>query len=663
MIEQSRKSFDTYLERNSSDLSTAIHDLWQQRDPTAWAKDPYFYTRLGEIADKLGQTMFAYDVLEEALKGTRQVAGGAKGASQQDLRLTQLYCLSLIKCGYLLKARDLLSNLVRQGHLDEETLGILGRVYKEMWLIEGEGARDHPYLKKSRSLYLEAFNRSRGNYSGINAASLSLILEDGLTARKLARQVIKICGDRLRRQGSRDYWTLATLGEGFILLERQQEAAKYYGLARRVCGRNYANLASSKRQLRLLSRYTQVQEAVMATLLIPPVAAFTGHMLDAPGRRPPRFPPRAAPAVKAGIRSVLDLLDVGIGYSSAACGGDVLFLECLQARGGECNVVLPFVQEDFFATSVEFAGPEWVQRARRVLQHVAGKEEAEQGRYLGDDLPFFYANLSIMGKAILRSRLLETDAHLIAVWDGRSSGATGGSAEFIAIWESLALPFTIIESRTGAVLPPGRREARVRSVRMRPRPSARDFRTTAGKVGREIVAILFADLVGYSRLQEEQIPSYIEGFLGSVARRLRKSRHKPVFSNIWGDAICFIFADLLGAAEYAMELRDVLRETDWPALGLPADLSIRIGLHAGPAYFAREPLLQRLNFFGSHVNQAARIEPITSPGNVYASEQFAALLLTDRRNRLDCRYVGVIVLPKEFGNYPIYHIRRKNEIC
>ena len=80
-----------------------------------------------------------------------------------------------------------------------------------------------------------------------------------------------------------------------------------------------------------------------------------------------------------------------------------------------------------------------------------------------------------------------------------------------------------------------------------------------------------------------------------------------------------------------------------------------------PAY-AQEPVLNRINFFGSHVNQAARIEPITSPGNVYASEQFAGLMLADSRNRLDCKYVGVIVLPKEFGSYPIYHVKRMSEI-
>jgi hypothetical protein len=143
MIISDRKSFDSYIDQKRNDLSTAVHDLWTSRDESVWAQESYFYTRLGELADKVGQAMFAYDVLEEGLKHF-----------PRDLRLIQLYCLSLIKCGYLIKARDLLSRLVKQGHQDEETLGILGRVYKEMWSISSGGAPDHPSLRKSRNLYL-----------------------------------------------------------------------------------------------------------------------------------------------------------------------------------------------------------------------------------------------------------------------------------------------------------------------------------------------------------------------------------------------------------------------------------------------------------------------------------------------------------------------------
>jgi len=647
-----RQHFDALLDPKSADLGTAIHELWRSRDPDSWSSEPYYYVRLGETADRLGQTMFAHDVLREGLK-----------VFPEDLRLNQLYSLSLVKCGYLLEARDRLTRLADGGHQDEETLGILGRVYKEMWLAASDGATDHPFLRKARNLYLKAFRLSRGNYSGINAATLSLILGDMPTAHRLARLVILVCQERLRAQAWEDYWVVATLGEAHLLLGRQEMAARYYARARSLAGASYAELASSRRQLKLLARYTAVSETVLAGLRIPPVVAFTGHMLDAPGRRSTRFPEGAVPAVGRSIAALLKSLGAGIGYSSSACGADVLFLEALQARGGECNVVLPFDRPDFFSTSVAFAGEPWVQRARRALSRSVRVDQATQGKYNGDDLLFYYANTLIMGKTILRSRFLETEPHLIAVWDGKDSRAVGGTADCIRTWKGFGLPLTVIHCRTGEVVETGGgRPAGLLRTHRRKLLGCPARPPLGSGVRRGIVAMLFADLVGFSRLEEEQFPRYVRSFLGILAGRLKKSAHRPIFKNVWGDALLFVFRDLLAAAEYAVELRDLVRATAWQELGLPQDLAIRIGLHVGPVYYAREPVLQRLNFFGTHVNQAARIEPVTSPGNVYASEQFAAFLLSEPDNRLDCRYVGVIVLPKEFGSYPIYHIRRKSEI-
>ena len=655
MIEQTREGFDRYLAKRGGELGNAIHDLWRSRDPEVWARDPYFHQRLGELADSLGQSMFAHDILQEGLHFFPDA-----------VRLTQLYCLSLIKCGFLLRARDLLASLVDKGHLDEETLGILGRVHKEMWLAEGNGDPKHPHLAKSRDLYLDAFRRSRGHYSGINAASLSLILGDRQLAARLGREVAGICAQRWKRPSERDYWTVATVAEANLVLGRQEQAARYYRAARARSERSYAALASTRRQLKLLARYTPVDPAVLEALRIPPVVAFTGHMLDTAGRKTPRFPETAAAEVQRHIAALLDKLDARIGYASAACGADVLFLESLQARGGESNVVLPFEREEFFRTSVEPAGESWVQRARKVLEHSFAVEQATRGGYGGDDVLFSYANQVILGKAILRSRFLETEPLLVAVWDGKKATLSGGTAECVQTWRESGFPTVVIDPTGGGVRqieaaaapPAGTRRKKGKDAAGKHRRG----RAAPQAGGRRTAAILFADLVGYSRLQEEQILSYVQGFLGALSDTVGRSAYRPLFKNTWGDAVCLVFADPLEAAESAMDIRDLVRDTDWTRWRLPAELNIRIGLHAGPVYGAREPLQQRWNFFGSHVNQAARIEPITSPGNVYASEPFAALLLADPRNRLECRYVGVIVLPKEFGSYPIYHIKRKNEV-
>ncbi len=67
MSEQTRADFNRRLAEAGGQPGNAIHDLWRSRDPAAWARDPYFHLRLGELANSLGQSMFAHDILQEGL--------------------------------------------------------------------------------------------------------------------------------------------------------------------------------------------------------------------------------------------------------------------------------------------------------------------------------------------------------------------------------------------------------------------------------------------------------------------------------------------------------------------------------------------------------------------------------------------------------------------
>ena len=99
---------------------------------------------------------------------------------------------------------------------------------------------------------------------------------------------------------------------------------------------------------------------------------------------------------------------------------------------------------------------------------------------------------------------------------------------------------------------------------------------------------------------------------------------------------------------------------DWEKKGLPEDLSLRISVHAGPAFYCKDPVLKKWQYTGSHVNRTARMEPITPPGEVYASQEFAALAAAQRVSDFRCDYVGQIPLPKESGIVPLYLIRPSN---
>ena len=46
-------------------------------------------------------------------------------------------------------------------------------------------------------------------------------------------------------------------------------------------------------------------------------------------------------------------MNAGIGFSSAACGTDILFLEAMIARGAAVHIVLPWPADEFVKTSVD----------------------------------------------------------------------------------------------------------------------------------------------------------------------------------------------------------------------------------------------------------------------------------------------------------------------
>ena len=89
-------------------------------------------------------------------------------------------------------------------------------------------------------------------------------------------------------------------------------------------------------------------------------------MTDESDRETKRFPAGLEEEVVFEIRQQLRTLDVGFGVSSAARGGDILFLEELLRRGGSAKVILPFPRGDFVTKSV---GAEWSARLGRILSH------------------------------------------------------------------------------------------------------------------------------------------------------------------------------------------------------------------------------------------------------------------------------------------------------
>ncbi len=622
----------------------AILRAWEGRDAGGWV-DAGRYTELGQRAIAAGQYVIASDILGEGL-----------GAFPDHAPLLYYAALALARSGargYAMRhVERLLSRTDLEAHLRSEALSLAGRIAKDRMAALESGAQHLQAAVQARNYYHEGWLQSGDFFPGINAATLSLLTGRAQDAQHIAGKVKARCLDAVTAANA-DHWLHATLGEAAVLLGERDEALRWYAEAYQQAGQRYGDLASMRRQLRLLAPHSGLAQEMLGVVPMPNVALFTGHMIDSPGRAQPRFPARIAPAVGVALGRMLDDAGVGFAYGSAACGADILFIEQALARGIEVNVVLPFGREEFIRTSVAFAGAEWVARFEQALARAASVSVCVDEGYLGDDMLFGFAAQLSQGLVLLRAQQLETHALLLAVADADPAPLNWGTESNVLAWRGLGLEERILD--LGDLRNAGTHVADGVGGPLLVEKTSASSNRSWGK--RQIKTMLFADVVGFSKLQEHNSPAFFLEFLGRVAREIEASPIAPVTCNTWGDGLFIVYEAAAPAVEFALRMRDTIARTDWRAVGLPPLIS-RVAIHTGPVFQAFDPVIQRINHFGSHVTRAARIEPVTAPGCVYITEQTAAMLTVDGGHQFACDYLGKITLAKGYGASTLYRVRR-----
>jgi len=253
--------------------------------------------------------------------------------------------------------------------------------------------------------------------------------------------------------------------------------------------------------------------------------------------------------------------------------------------------------------------------------------------------------------AALHAAQLDTEVVGIAVWDGNPGDGPGGTASAVGHWQSRGRRIDCIdpahpsESRSLDALTPQARGLAGPDVE--PNDGAHRLR-----------AMLFADAVGYSKLSEDQIPLFVEHFLTPVARLIEQSDEAPILKETAGDGFYFVFESVRDAGVFGLALRDLVANIDWEACKLPGSLGLRVALHCGPVHRMNDPITGQQKYTGPHTIRAARIEPITPPGQVYASQAFAALAAASGVADFKFEYVGRTALAKKYGSLGLYHVRR-----
>ncbi|NNE09115.1 MAG: DUF4071 domain-containing protein [Gemmatimonadetes bacterium] len=351
-------------------------------------------------------------------------------ADVEGVRADQLRAFACAKTGKVDEAIRLLESLRAAGHFDSETAGLLGGRYKQKWRKTGNPA----LLQAAYQAYRDSYDAEPNHYTGINAASLALTIEEPEESRRIAGEVLAaieaIPGSEV------DYWQAATKAQAQLLLGDLDAARREY---RRVVAADWSavqNIAIMRREARSdLANLGIAPDTLDEVLAVPRIAAFSGHRIDEADRAKPRFPEEKVGEVRLAIRERLHEHAVGFGFSSAAGGSDLLFLEELLERGGSARVFLPFPREDFARISV---APEWRRRFDRALDdprvEVETLLDAVPAEPAAIEESFQRCNEAVYDAAVRFAKRLDEEAILLAVWDGEPGDGRGGTADCVKLW-------------------------------------------------------------------------------------------------------------------------------------------------------------------------------------------------------------------------------------
>lgn len=160
------------------------------------------------------------------------------------------------------------------------------------------------------------------------------------------------------------------------------------------------------------------------------VFLFSGHMIDAPDRREPRFPAAEETVAARAISDTLDSLGAGredLALSSGACGGDILFAEACLQRGMRLELRLPFGINTFLEKSVNFAGQGWRSRFYAIMDNPLTSTlimPAELGPPPTGISPYVLTNLWLLHSALAWG---DEKVHFICLWNRQGGDGPGGT--------------------------------------------------------------------------------------------------------------------------------------------------------------------------------------------------------------------------------------------
>lgn len=562
-----------------------------------------------------GNLVLAYDLSQTALE-----------AGHEDADTRYLHVLVLARMGLTDRAIAACDRLDIAGLGTVDAGALIARLLKDRALAT-EGADRGPALTAAAERYRDVHDATGALFPAVNAATLFALAGDGDTACRIAHRIVDA-----PLPDDPDYYDLATLAEAQVIVQRHEDATCTLALARTRRGAGLGARSGTARQIGLLLAAQGLTHERARDVLAP---LSPGRAVFYCGRM---FAEDAAveARLRDDIRTFLAQGPVAAAFGSLACGADILIAEEMLAAGIPLHVFLAAPPEVFLGTSVRNGGPGWDARFHACLARAADVRIVNDAFHGQDPLAFALTSRMGMGLAVDFAARNSCEAHQLAILGGAdtSDGAAGTNAD-VDRWRATGRAATVIRAE-GLT-----------------RPAAPlDDRDTPAVTRRE-VSLLFADFAGFSSLPDAALPDVVDRAMGALSEVLEEERANVLFRNTWGDACFAVFATTAPARRVALALLDRLRASDLRH----RMRGLRISLHHGLTMELADPILGMPNYFGREVSRAARIEPVTPPDCVYASEAFVLCDTAEGAPADQFDYVGRIPLPKKFGEERLYLVR------
>jgi class 3 adenylate cyclase/tetratricopeptide (TPR) repeat protein len=588
--------------------------------------------KLFQAGDYLG----AYDETQKAI----DLSG-----KKVDPALAHLSILSLARSGMTQSAIHRFHRMNTENPFPRNTefLSLEARLYKDE-LLNAKTKKEKIVLgTKAREFYKKAFRKNQEYYPAINVATISLLMDDLKVSRSWSNKVLEIC-HALSLSGENNFYLYATLAEAHLILGNPTEVSSNLAKAKSFASSDYGSLSVTYNQLSLICQTKKIDKSVLKPIQPPTVFCYTGHMIHGLGKTP-GIDTQDEPGLRKEIRHFLKESNAKIAFGSLASGADILIAEEVLKIKGELNLVFPFSQDEFKSISVSPAGSSWEKRFDKVVKKATQVSHVVDDAYTDHDTLFKACTLQAQGLASLRSQTLGSQSMQLALWNRLPSQSNSGTAADIKHWKSLGLPTHIISV------------PKHKSKKLSSRKKSKPKKT---QLTRQMRTMIFADIRGYSKLEEKHLPVFVSIWMNHLAK-IKKAHSKYIYYiNTWGDAVYLVMKNVTVAAEIGLELAALFNQEELIKNKLPETLALRVAAHMGPIFVGSSPLTGKKDFYGMHVNQTARLEPCTPVRSVYATEPFAAQVSIECKEKYRCEYVGNQPLAKKYGTIRMYHLKNKS---